>query len=473
MQPDTNYYLQKGESTPAYNQRIAAYNASKNTTPTKPSPTVGSLYGSVSDADKFVDSSTNYYKGIAETSVDEGSIRSSTMRALQAEIDATNNMFAEKLREAQQQGLGRVGSGTAIQARRGLLGSDFGASQTQSINDENTSINNGIRAEQSAAISAITGRGNKMAQEEIAAKNAARQQGAEAYLKYLGEGETRRTTRTTEAAKRALAAGFDLSSADDASIKAIADSYQISPDTLRVAYKDMFDAEEAAKVEAEAQAAKDALAADLTRSTISKNGRMELSEGSAVYDAQGNRLAYNPKTYKPEVSSSVVGIGGNSPFVAQQPYTKLTAKQKTQADSLNNLVRSLKEYKDYYNANPGAFNGRAGNVMGKDSGVLATKLNSIIFAAAQAEGTGALQQADREVIEQIVPNPTNAKGAVSTLFRGGKEGNIARIEDQINKYTNNLSGYGLQPVFADTSITPTDGLEDDEAYQLYLQTVGE
>ena len=174
-----------------------------------------------------------------------------------------------------------------------------------------------------------------------------------------------------------------------------------------------------------------------------------LSEGTSRYEfdpetGQYKEIASKAKTYAPkEGGYGATSLNGESPFIAQPNYSRLTAAQKKQADSLNNLVRTLSEYEAAMLSSTG---GSGVNLFGADSGLLQTKLNSIIFAAAQAEGTGALQQADREVIEQIVPNPTNIKGAFNTITKGGKSGNIAKIQDQINKYTQNLAGYGLQPV---------------------------
>lgn len=137
------------------------------------------------------------------------------------------------------------------------------------------------------------------------------------------------------------------------------------------------------------------------------------------------------------------GVGGSSTALRQQPnYNTLTAKQKTQADSLNNLVRAMGEYKTYLDDHTGS---TGGNLFGGDSAVLETKLNSIIFAAAQAEGTGALQAADRAVIEKIIPNPTTVGGTLNAWFKGGKQGELDKIDDQIAKYTSNLGTYGLTP----------------------------
>ncbi len=144
-------------------------------------------------------------------------------------------------------------------------------------------------------------------------------------------------------------------------------------------------------------------------------------------------------------TEEVIPLNGESPFTGQPNYGNLTANQKKMADSLNNLVRTLSEYKTSLNDTT---NWTGSNMLGADAGVLQTKLNSIIFAAAQAEGTGALQQADREVIERIVPNPTTFSGSLNAMTKGGKEGQLLKLQDQIQKYTQNLQGYGLQPVSA-------------------------
>lgn len=188
----------------------------------------------------------------------------------------------------------------------------------------------------------------------------------------------------------------------------------------------------------------------LERSTLAEGLRNIPSflRAQVAEQQRQEQVAYNLKYGSG--ADAVAGMA-NSALVDQPAYSQLTATQKTRADSLNNLVRSMTELKTYYEENPGIFGGRFGNVVGEDAGVLATKVNGVIFAAAQAEGTGALQEADRAVIEQMIPNPTNLGGVASSFFRGGKEGNVNRIQDQINKYSQNLRNLGLEPATAGAS----------------------
>lgn len=355
----------------------------------------------------------------------------------QAEIDATNMVYDQLLNEARLQGQGRLGTGRAIAARGGILGSDFAEAQKGQIQQYNTDINRSIGAERQAKIGSILGKVRDSALAAAQEKRIARQQGVDNYLKYLGDAQTRKTNNVKQLAQELIDQGFDPATMDQAELDAIATQSGLSVQEIISGYTSTKKAQE------EAQAAADAKAA--------MEGRFTLSEGQAQYDAEGNIIASRAKTYAPKDVGESSGntLNSGSYFVGQPNYSELTVKQKNQADSLNNLVRSLNEYKTYYEKNKGALGGKAGNLLGADSGTLQTMLNSIIFAAAQAEGTGALQKPDREVIEKIIPNPSSLSGAVNTLLKGGAEANITRIQNQIDKYTNNLTGYGLQPVLAD------------------------
>jgi hypothetical protein len=205
--------------------------------PGTPSPlTIKDLYGGLTPDDTAINDAVGIYRNSSQAPVDEQTIRDNVTKQLQAEIDATNSVYAEKLRQAQIAGQGRLGENAAISARRGLLGSDFGAAANDKVNTDNQGIYSGIDAEKAAAIASITDKGNALAQQEIAAKNAVKQQSASDYITFLSKQDDRRTARTTSAAQHALAAGIDLSTASPDDIKAIADSYQISPDALVSSY---------------------------------------------------------------------------------------------------------------------------------------------------------------------------------------------------------------------------------------------
>ena len=76
----------------------------------------------------------------ANQKISQRDIFNSQLNLYQGQIDATNQIYAQKLGEAKTQGVSNLGSGRAIQARSGLLGSDFASSQNADITAQNTEI---------------------------------------------------------------------------------------------------------------------------------------------------------------------------------------------------------------------------------------------------------------------------------------------------------------------------------------------
>ena len=132
--------------------------------------------------------------------INEQQIRDNTMAKFQAEIDALNRYYAEqkasRFRSEERLGEQRLGTGAAIQARRGLIGSDFGAAQTDKINmgtEENKrAIEATIEAERLAQIQEILGQARTMSDKEIADKEAARKAGATEYINFLRDAAARK-----------------------------------------------------------------------------------------------------------------------------------------------------------------------------------------------------------------------------------------------------------------------------------------
>lgn len=371
----------------------------------------------------------------------ESELYNQKLALYQGEIDAISKIYADKLAEQTTQNTSDMGSGRAIQARSGTLGSDFGFAQSDKIRAAGNNALSSIRDEQTAKIQALLGKARKDAADELAAKRSAQQSGLQDYLTYLGQATERKTTKLTNLANSILDQGLALEDIDPTQLNQVAKDYGIAVADIKAAFATEQKAREAAKAEADAK--------------LIKDRSFNLSEGQDYYQYNPETGTYDlvaskAKTYAPKDGGGSLPGDGTGALSTQPNYSRLTANQKKQADSLNNLVRTLAEYKQYYSDNRGALGGVAGNLVGADSGLLQTKLNSIIFAAAQAEGTGALQAADREVIEKIIPNPTSLGGAWNTLTKGGAEGNIARIQDQVDKYTQNLATYGLTPVVSDS-----------------------
>lgn len=109
--------------------------------------------------------------------IDETAIRKQKESELQAQIDAINAVYADRKREEMTKGQGRLGSGRALQARSGLIGSDFGAAQTENISQLNREQEQSVENERLALVNQLLSGAQKSAADEIAAKRLAKEAG--------------------------------------------------------------------------------------------------------------------------------------------------------------------------------------------------------------------------------------------------------------------------------------------------------
>lgn len=229
------------------------------------------------EAGRAIDTGISTYKDVATAPINEDAIRAKTLETFQKEIDATNAVYADKVREAKVSGMGRIGSGRAIQARSGLLGSDFGAAQTDKIVADNAAIENSIYNEKQAKIAEILGKGSAAATAEIAAKRKAQQEGLDSYLKFLSAKTERKTANLKAVTSSLITQGLKPDELDPKKLKELADSYGVTTDELVNSYLNDKKAYDEAKTKEAAAAAKDA--------------RVELSAGQKLF-------TLDPKTGK-------------------------------------------------------------------------------------------------------------------------------------------------------------------------------
>ena len=303
-----------GGQTPE--QRAAAYRDAGIADPNPPQPTIASIYGSgLTQAEQDINKFTGDFRDAATAPVDEQGIRDKIAKQLQAETDALNRIYDEKLRVARIGGESALGSNAAISARRGLLGSDFGTAQNAKVLDNNAAVYGGIDAERAAAIGALTSKGMAAVRDEIATKNALKQQSTADYISFLGQQETRRTSRVKDAATRALSAGIDLSALAAGDLKAIADSYQIAPDALLREYTTSKSVQDKAKADAASAAAEEKRKADDAAAKALKDRYITLSDGVTLYDTKENKvIAENVKNFAPKApAKGPLPIGKGTP----------------------------------------------------------------------------------------------------------------------------------------------------------------
>lgn len=232
--------------------------------------------------------------------IDEREVMRQQRKLFQSEIDATNRVYDDMLAQERLAGQGRLGTGRAIAARGGLLGSDFGEAQRNNIVGANLSAERAVQNERQAKIGAIMGTMRKAVADALTEKRLARQQGAENYISYLASSKERKANNANIAASAILQAGLDPTKMDPAEIEAIGKEAGLSLQDILMAYSGMKSASEAEGLKSrktEAEIAK--LEADAKDA-----GFFNLSEGQSRYDADGNVIASKGKTYAPGTGSS-------------------------------------------------------------------------------------------------------------------------------------------------------------------------
>ncbi len=322
--------------------------------PTEPvaEPTVAQAYSTPeydNTYDNALNSGSSYYKGISDAPIDENAIRQATLGRFQQEIDATNGVYSQKLREAQMQGQNRIGTTTAINARRGMVGSDMGAADTENTNRYNTNINNSILDEQRAIVAGLTRQANKDASDEITQKKAAKQAGYENYIKFLGESETRKTNRVSNLAKSLVTQGVDLDKLSPGELDQIASKYSTTAGAVKSVYADF--KKQADAEQAEAQRKIDVENRDYElKVTIAdidakyKNGQLTLAEkkqaqDNAVswYNASTSRSNAITNQYSAETSRMSANTASKKDAAASDPAK--AAEQKNEALTLARELR--------------------------------------------------------------------------------------------------------------------------------------
>lgn len=263
------------------------------------------------------------------TTQQERDIQRNQMQLFQKEIDATNQIYDQMLRVEDQQGQGRLGSVGSIGARAGILGSDFQNASEQNMQTQNNQLIGGIQAERAAKIAAIEGNGRQSAASEIAAKNLANKQGADAKIAFLASKAERKAANLSKLAGSLVDQGVDPTTMTAAEMKTITDSYGLSKEDIISEYN-------SAKVTQDAAAAK-----------AKKDAEFSLSEGQARYDADGNLIASRAKTYAPTTSNK--GILAGIPDATIETI-RGTLESNRGSDNFTDTGKYLNEYKAFVSA---------------------------------------------------------------------------------------------------------------------------
>ncbi len=129
----------------------------------------------------------DYYTNLPKTFTpeDEATIRESTRKQMQAQIDAINNASNLLLGDARVQGGNRLGQARALASRSGILDSEMGAAQKKGVEDVNLGIEKSIEADRALKLSSVFGKIDERADALVKAKKEEALTNAKTYIDYL------------------------------------------------------------------------------------------------------------------------------------------------------------------------------------------------------------------------------------------------------------------------------------------------
>jgi len=323
--------MQQGKSG-AFTISLEDYNSQAEST----EPTIGETFSGVvteSDAEKSArENRSNILQTSATQEIDEDAIRQRTTDNFQAEIDALEKVFNEKKRVEGIAGEGRLGESGAIQARRGLLGSDFGATQTESTRGFNTSKQDAITADKTLALSNIYNKIRASADSEINAKKLAKEAGSSNYLAFIRDTDKRKAGYVSATIKNFISSG---NAPTDEDYNNIAGTLGVNVDNVKTAYKEQFDAQEVARQTQEALTKKTELETRETEAGISKTEAEALKLRAEAGDVEAQKTLDQDKQITdlaeegwdyvetPSERDELITLGYRTLEVGERTYAKL------------------------------------------------------------------------------------------------------------------------------------------------------
>lgn len=198
----------------------------------------------------------------------------------QSEIDGLNQVYAQQKAAATTAGLNEIGGNTAMEARRGLLGSDFGAADANNTLADVNAKQAAIDAKHSSDLGAVYTNINSAANGIAANRVKALQSGADATVANIKGRQDEITAAVGSAVKAYFAAGNDGSKLTQADINAWAQQLKTTPDVILNAVKDAKTA---------------AVTAQQAADKAKKDSSTTLNPGQTEVGADGNIIAAAPE----------------------------------------------------------------------------------------------------------------------------------------------------------------------------------
>lgn len=287
-----------------------------------------------------------YLAGIqAQAGVDVNKAYESDVSRFQTDIDALDRAIVEKRTALSAQydqiGRGRQGTATAIQARRGLLGSDMGEQYqseltTQTQGEKNSAIaladaeynsqKSSIRDKQLGLTQII----RKEQSDEAALRLSASKSGSQAKLDEIKNRKVRATEAIANIIQNALDGDIDLSKAESKqALDELAKTYGTTPKAIIAQYNQAISDQ---VEEANAQEAAAIKATKESYTTLSEGQKLVDAYGNTIAEGTGKRITLGYGDTLMDADGNIIQQMGDKPISELDAAEQVARIQKIQSD---------------------------------------------------------------------------------------------------------------------------------------------
>lgn len=358
--------------------------------------------------------------------ISQSDFKSKALAEMQAQIDSTNALYANKLAESKRLGGNLLGQTGAIQARRGLLGSDFGTAQTQDVVQKNQAVYDSVEQERLAAINDIMSKAEQASTTRFAEARAAAEGGLKARIEYLKGKQEQAKSGATEAANLLVSKGLDISKVSPAELDQIASGYGTSKKAIEAAMASLAYASTQEENKRK-QDIEDALA---------KKGIETISEGTSGYrynpsTGKYELVASKAKTYAPSTTASTGTTSGVSGQTSEQIMSTLSGDAKAYINAIQRGDTTLTEALTKIGASKAGLALKNEIIRGMDAlsgGATGTKLIAAPEAATFANLVKNIEKIDTTMYGQI----DTPGGFLSNIFNPTSSAYMQNLLDNLS-----------------------------------------
>lgn len=164
----------------------------------------------------------DYNDSQANTDTNYENIMRDTLRQFQGEIDATNQVYADKLRVAGIQGQSRLGQQRAENFNSGAVNSSFGNAAQDRTQSYNNDVEAGIQAQKLQSLAQIENSARELGNKYYEQKKAAKESGLSGYLENIKSAGTQKEAISKDIATSMINSGLTVDEISPAKLELIA-----------------------------------------------------------------------------------------------------------------------------------------------------------------------------------------------------------------------------------------------------------